>query len=132
MEVNCTVEPGRKLPECGVARFFYLLEGPWASLIVKELFEGPHRFTELRKALPGISPHTLTSRLRQFETHGIVTRRAYAEVPPRVEYELTELGQRLRPVVAAMGEWALTVPDPSSTDDDSASTPQAHAASVSS
>ena len=129
MEVNCTVESRRKLPECGVARFFYLLEGPWASLIVKELFEGPHRFTELRNALPGISPHTLTSRLRQFETHGIVTRRAYAEVPPRVEYELTELGQRLRPVVAAMSEWALTVPDPSGTDADGIST-QAHAASV--
>jgi DNA-binding HxlR family transcriptional regulator len=88
---------------------------------VRELFEGPHRFTELRKALPGISPHTLTSRLRQFETHGIVTRHAYAEIPPRVEYELTELGQRLRPVVDAMGEWALSVPDPSLTDEGSVS-----------
>lgn len=77
------------LPECGVARFLTLLNGPWATLIVRELLKCPHRFTELRQALPGISPHTLTSRLRQFETHGIVIRTAYAEIPPRVEYRLT-------------------------------------------
>lgn len=77
------------LPECGVARFLTLLNGPWATLIVRELLAGPHRFTELRQALPGISPHTLTSRLRQFENHAIVIRTTYAEMPPRVEYRLT-------------------------------------------
>ncbi|WP_149827587.1 winged helix-turn-helix transcriptional regulator [Streptomyces tailanensis] len=100
------------LPECGVARFLALLNGPWATLIVRELLRGPHRFTELREALPGISPHTLTSRLRQFETHGIVTRTAYAEIPPRVEYQLTPLGEGLRDVLNAMGAWAQAVPDP--------------------
>lgn len=100
------------LPECGVARFLYLLDGPWATLIVRELLHGPHRFTALRNALPGISPHTLTSRLRQFETHGIVTRTSYGEVPPRVEYQLTPLGEGLHDVLTAMNTWALKVPDP--------------------
>ncbi|WP_328412557.1 helix-turn-helix transcriptional regulator [Streptomyces violaceus] len=100
------------LPECGVARFLTLLNGPWATLIVRELLRGPHRFTELRDALPGISPHTLTSRLRQFEPHGIVIRTAYAEIPPRVEYQLTPLGEGLRDVLNAMGTWAEAVPDP--------------------
>ncbi|GAA5206287.1 helix-turn-helix domain-containing protein [Streptomyces thinghirensis] len=100
------------LPECGVARFLTLLNGPWATLIVRELLHGPHRFTELRAALPGISPHTLTSRLRQFERHGIVTRTTYAEIPPRVEYALTPLGAGLRDVLEAMGKWAMEVPDP--------------------
>ncbi|GGK27691.1 hypothetical protein GCM10011583_69640 [Streptomyces camponoticapitis] len=100
------------LPECGVSRFLTLLDGPWATLIVRELLDGPHRFTELRKALPGISPHTLTSRLRRFETYGIVTRTAYPEVPPRVEYRLTPLGEDLRDVLEAMAAWALTVPQP--------------------
>ncbi|GAA1320450.1 winged helix-turn-helix transcriptional regulator [Leucobacter albus] len=99
-----------ELPECGVARFLVLLEGPWATLIVRELLHGPLRFGQLREALPGISPHTLTSRLRQFEAHALVTRTVYAEVPPRVEYELTPLGQQLRTVLDAMAEWALTVP----------------------
>lgn len=100
------------LPECGVARFLALLNGPWATLIVRELLHGPYRFTELRNALPGISPHTLTSRLRQFEAHGIVTRTSYPEIPPRVEYELTALGEGLRGVLEAMGAWAMAVPDP--------------------
>ncbi|AZK96976.1 transcriptional regulator [Streptomyces tsukubensis] len=98
------------LPTCGVARFLVLLDGPWATLIVRELLRGPHRFTELRATLPGISPHTLTSRLRQFETHGIVTRTAHAEIPPRVVYELTPLGRELRPVLDAMAAWAAAVP----------------------
>lgn len=101
------------LPECGVARFLVLLDGPWATLIVRELLGGPHRFTALRAALPGISPHTLTSRLRQFEAHGIVTRTTYPEVPPRVEYRLTPIGEQLRDVLEAMAAWASAVPDAS-------------------
>lgn len=103
------------LPECGVARFLTLLNGPWATLIVRELLKGTHRFTELRQALPGISPHTLTSRLRQFETYGIVTRTTYAEIPPRVEYELTPLGAGLSDVLDAMATWADSVPVPEDT-----------------
>ncbi|MEU5163761.1 helix-turn-helix domain-containing protein [Streptomyces sp. NPDC020875] len=98
------------LPSCGVARFLTLLDGPWATLIVRELLRGPQRFTELRSSLPGISPHTLTSRLRQFETHGIVTRTVHAEVPPRVVYELTPLGKELRTVLDAMAAWAMAIP----------------------
>jgi DNA-binding HxlR family transcriptional regulator len=99
-------------PECGVARFLQLLEGPWATLVVRELLKGPRRFTELMNGLPGISAHTLTSRLRRFEEYGLVTRTAYAEIPPRVVYELTPLGHELRTVLNAMNAWALTVPEP--------------------
>ena len=98
------------LPECGVARFLLLFDGPWATLIVRELLHGPRRFGELRASLPGISAHTLTSRLRMFESRGIVTRRAYPEVPPRVVYELTDLGKGLRPVLDAMNEWGASAP----------------------
>lgn len=107
------------LPECGIARFLTLLEGPWATLIVRELLQGPHRFTELRAALPRISPHTLTRRLRQFENHGIVTRTSYPEIPPRVEYRLTELGEGLRAVLDAMNTWAMSIPEPAEPDDTS-------------
>ncbi|MFE7698967.1 winged helix-turn-helix transcriptional regulator [Microbacterium keratanolyticum] len=99
------------LPECGVARFLLLLDGPWATLIVRELLHGPRRFTELRQALPGISAHTLTGRLRRFERHGIVTRTAFAEIPPRVTYELTPLGRDLKPVLDAMFDWGMAAPD---------------------
>lgn len=104
-----------KLPECGVARFLALLEGPWATLIVRELLPGALRFGELRRALPGISPHTLTNRLRRFEHYGIVKRTLHGEVPPRVEYELTPLGHEIKGVLDAMAEWATTVPEPATT-----------------
>jgi DNA-binding HxlR family transcriptional regulator len=96
---------------CGVARFLTLLDGPWATLIVRELLAGPRRFTELREALPGISAHTLTHRLRRFEAYGLVTRTAFAETPPRVVYELTTLGAALRSVLESMRQWGDTVPD---------------------
>ncbi|MEU9605033.1 helix-turn-helix domain-containing protein [Streptomyces sp. NPDC048057] len=109
------------LPTCGVARFLTLLDGPWATLIVRELLRGPQRFSELRDALPGISPHTLTSRLRRFAAHGIVTRTVHAEVPPRVVYELTPFGRELRTVLDAMAAWATAIPAP---DPDPASEPE--------
>ncbi|QIJ75715.1 transcriptional regulator [Methylobacterium sp. NI91] len=96
-------------PECGVERFLLLLDGPWATLIVRELLQGPRRFSELRDALEGISAHTLTHRLRRFEAHGIVTRTAYAEIPPRVVYELTPLGESLRDILYAMAAWGQSV-----------------------
>lgn len=100
----------QKPPCCGVARFLTLLDGPWATLIVRELLHGPQRFTQLREALPGISAHTLTHRLKGFERHGLVTRTAYAETPPRVVYELTSLGEELREVLEAMRKWGDSVP----------------------
>ncbi|MGP5733060.1 winged helix-turn-helix transcriptional regulator [Leucobacter sp. UCMA 4100] len=107
-----------ELPECGVARFLMLFNGPWATLIVRELMHGPQRFGELREALDGISAHTLTNRLRLFEARGIVTRTAYAEIPPRVVYELTELGWQLRPVLDAMYIWGMAAPASAFTRDD--------------
>nr|AGU09708.1 HxlR-like helix-turn-helix [uncultured organism] len=97
-------------PECGIARFLSLLDGPWATLLVRELLNGPLRFGELRAALPGISAHTLTDRLRRFQNYGIVTRESFAETPPRVVYELTDVGYRLRAVLEAMNQWAVDVP----------------------
>lgn len=99
------------LPACGVDRFLKLLDGPWATLIVRELLNGPQRFSQLRAALPGISAHTLTHRLKRFERHGLVTRTAFAETPPRVLYALTPLGAELRSVLEAMRHWGDSVPD---------------------
>lgn len=99
-----------ELPECGVARFLMLCNGPWATLIVRELLHGPQRFGELREGLTGISAHTLTNRLRMFEERGIVTRTSYPEIPPRVVYELTDLGHQLRPVLDAMNAWGVAAP----------------------
>ncbi|RWM92878.1 MAG: transcriptional regulator [Mesorhizobium sp.] len=99
------------IPPCGVERFLLLLDGPWATLIVRELLNGPRRFTELRDALPGISAHTLTHRLRRFEQHWLVTRTAFAETPPRVVYELTALGMSLRDVLYTMNDWGNALPD---------------------
>ena len=101
----------KKLPCCGVERFLLLLDGPWATLIVRELLNGPRRFTELRQALPGISAHTLTHRLRRFEEHGLVTREAFAETPPRVVYELTPLGASLKDILYSMRDWGDGLPD---------------------
>jgi len=99
------------LPSCGVARFLILLDGPWATLIVRELLRGPQRFSELRTSLTGISAHTLTHRLRRFEKSGLVMRTAYAETPPRVIYELTELGKSLEPILLTMNNWGQNIPD---------------------
>lgn len=99
------------LPACGIDRFLKLLDGPWATLIVRELLNGPQRFSQLRAALPGISAHTLTHRLKRFERHGLVTRTAFAETPPRVLYALTPLGAELQPVLESMRRWGDSVPD---------------------
>lgn len=109
-ELIVTDDTSADLPDCGVARFLILLDGPWATLIVRELLHGPRRFSELRAGLPGISAHTLTNRLRRFEKHEVVTRTAYAEIPPRVVYELTALGEELRPVLGAMDAWGTAAP----------------------
>lgn len=101
-----------EVSECGGERFLTLLEGPWAALIIHRLLAGPQRFSQLREALPGISPHTLTRRLRRFEAYRIVKRTIHAEVPPRVDYALTPLGKQLKPILEVMAEWARSVPEP--------------------
>lgn len=100
--------------ECGMSRFLSLLDGPWATLIVRELLAGPRRFGELCDQLDGISAHTLTNRLRRFESHGLLTRTVYAEIPPKVVYELTESGYALRPVLDAMNAWGSSMIESSS------------------
>ncbi|HEY6892101.1 MAG TPA: helix-turn-helix domain-containing protein [Solirubrobacter sp.] len=95
----------RPTAECPVERALLVLDGKWSVLVIRELLGGPKRFTELRKALHIGSPKTLTERLRILEHQGVLTRTVYAEVPPRVVYELTERGQSFRSVLEAMAAW---------------------------
>ncbi|NSX89152.1 winged helix-turn-helix transcriptional regulator [Agrobacterium tumefaciens] len=88
-----------------------MLDGPWATLIIRELLKGQKRFTELKKTLRSISAHTLTHRLKRFEDSGLVTRTAFAETPPRVVYELTPLGKSLEPILLDMNRWGLALPE---------------------
>jgi DNA-binding HxlR family transcriptional regulator len=74
----------------------------WALLIVADLLEGPRRFTEIARSLSEANPKLVTARLRELEASGLVSRTTYAEVPPRVEYELTERGRQLRPTIEAL------------------------------
>ncbi|WP_350224292.1 helix-turn-helix domain-containing protein [Pseudarthrobacter sp. MEB009] len=106
----CMTFCASNFPGCGVARFLGLMNGPWATLIVRELLGGPLRFGEIKDRLTGISAHTLTNSLRKFEDHGLLTRTVYPEIPPRVVYELTPAGQELRTVLNSMNDWALSVP----------------------
>ncbi|MCL5962101.1 MAG: helix-turn-helix transcriptional regulator [Chloroflexi bacterium] len=94
---------------CPVERTLSVIEGKWAILILRDLFTGTKRFGELRSSLIGISPKTLTERLRALEQQGIVERKIYPEVPPRVEYSLTERGQTLEPIIEAMREWGASL-----------------------
>lgn len=90
---------------CPVERTVNVIGGKWTLLILRDLFSGTKRFGELRASLTGISPKTLTERLRALEQDGIVVRKIYPEVPPRVEYSLTTSGQTLKPVIEGMREW---------------------------
>jgi DNA-binding HxlR family transcriptional regulator len=87
---------------CPVCRTAEIVCGKWTLLLVRELAEGRSRFCELERALTGISPRTLSLRLRALEDEGVVARETYAEVPPRVEYALTTKGQALLPIIDDM------------------------------
>ena len=93
---------------CPVTRAVDVLDGRWTILVVRDLLGGTKRFGELRDSLAGISPKTLTDRLRTLEERGLVERRMYAEIPPRVEYSLTAAGRSLEPVLAALADWGRT------------------------
>jgi DNA-binding HxlR family transcriptional regulator len=95
---------------CGVARTLQVLDGKWTTLIVRDLLTGAKRFSELRAALGNVSAKTLTDRLRALEHQGILTRTVYAEIPPRVVYELTGQGQSLQTVLHAMLLWGRDHP----------------------
>ena len=96
---------------CAVAACADLIGTKWTSLIVHDLSEGPRRFTELEHACPGISPRTLSERLDMLERQGVVVRRSYPESPPRVEYELTDKGRSMLPIIEEMRtfghEWLI-------------------------
>ena len=91
--------------ECPVEGAMVLLSGRWRALILYYLSQGPMRFNALRRALSGISQQMLTRELRALEDAGVITRTIYAEVPPRVDYALGEAGERLMPVIDALGDW---------------------------
>ncbi len=94
-----------ELPACPVATTVQLIGSKWKLLIIRNLTTRPWRFNELKKDLEGISQKVLTDSLRSMEADGIVTRTVYPEVPPRVEYSLSELGESMRPIIDAMAQW---------------------------
>lgn len=94
-----------ELPACPVATTVSLIGSKWKILIMRNLLVRPWRFNELKKDLDGISQKVLTDSLRSMEDDGIVTRAVYAEVPPRVEYALSPLGESMRPIMDAMEKW---------------------------
>lgn len=93
------------LPECPVAQTVQLIGNKWKLLIIRNLLERPWRFNELQRSLEGISQKVLTDSLRSLAADGLVSRTVYPEVPPRVEYALTDLGRSLKPVLDAMRDW---------------------------
>jgi DNA-binding HxlR family transcriptional regulator len=92
-------------PGCPVEVTLDLIDGKWKGVILYHLQQGRLRFGELRKRMPGITQRMLTKQLRALEDDALVTRTVFAEVPPRVEYELSELGLKLRPVIDALKKW---------------------------
>src|ERR671911_587275 len=95
-------------PNCPVCATAEIVCGKWTLLLVRDLAEGNSRFCELERSLAGISPRTLSLRLRALEEEGIVRRTTYAEVPPRVEYALTEKGEALLPIIESMRDYGET------------------------
>ena len=94
-----------ELPECPVATTVQLIGNKWKLLIIRNLLQRPWRFNELQRSLDGISQKVLTDSLRSMEQDGIITRTVYAEVPPRVEYALSELGESMQPILDSMQAW---------------------------
>lgn len=91
--------------ECPIEKTMNVIGGKWTFIIIRELFYGTKRFGELQRSLQGISPRTLSLRLKELEEEEIIHRTIYSEIPPHVEYSLTEKGQTLRPIFEAMKEW---------------------------
>ena len=96
-----------ELPACPVETTLMLIGDKWKVLILRDLMDGTKRFGELKKSIGTVSQKVLTAQLRDMEEKGLLTRKVYAEVPPRVEYTLTETGYSLKPVLDAMGIWGF-------------------------
>ena len=97
----------KEMPICPVETTLTLISDRWKVLILRDLLTGTKRFGELKKSLSGISQKVLTANLRDMEQNGLLTRKAYPEVPPRVEYTLTETGESLKPILSAMFDWGM-------------------------
>ena len=95
----------KEMPACPVETTLMLISDRWKVLIIRDLLEGTKRFGELKRSVGNISQKVLTANLRAMEESGLLTRKVYPEVPPRVEYTLTETGYSLKPILDAMKEW---------------------------
>ena len=95
----------KELPACPVEMTLQLMGDRWKVLIIRDLLDGTRRFGELKKSVGDISQKVLTSNLRAMEESGLLTRKIYAEVPPKVEYTLTETGYSLKPILDVMSDW---------------------------
>ena len=99
------MQQAKELPACPVETTLMLIGDKWKVLILRDLMPGTKRFGELKKSIGSVSQKVLTAQLRDLEEKGLVSRKVYAEVPPRVEYSLTELGKSLSPILDALREW---------------------------
>ncbi|MGN1249234.1 MAG: winged helix-turn-helix transcriptional regulator [Candidatus Spyradocola sp.] len=97
--------PANALPDCPVETTLMLIGDKWKVLILRDLMPGVKRFGELKKSIGHVSQKVLTAQLRDMEAKGLIHRKVYAQVPPRVEYQLTELGCSLKPVLDALSSW---------------------------
>ena len=94
-----------ELPACPVETTLMLIGDKWKVLVLRDLMPGPKRLAALKKSIGSVSQKVLTAQLRDMEEKGLVNRKVYAEVPPRVEYSLTDLGRSLKPILDAMWDW---------------------------
>lgn len=120
MDAECATDADVLPAECPVLATARIVSGKWTLLVLRDLATGPCRFTQLERSLCGISPRTLSQRLRVLEEEGVIAREVYPEAPPRVEYRLTAKGRDLVPIVEAMrlyGESWLAVDEALSADD---------------
>ena len=99
------ISTAEKLPACPVETTLTLISDTWKVLILRDLLPGTKRFGELKKSIGHVSQKVLTAQLRQMEQSGLVNRKVYAEVPPKVEYSLTDVGYSLKPILDAMWTW---------------------------
>ncbi len=105
IERGVCMQISKELPACPVETTLMLIGDKWKILILRDLMPGTKRFGELKKSIGNVSQKVLTAQLRDMEEKGLVNRKVYAEVPPRVEYNLTELGRSLKPILDAMCDW---------------------------
>lgn len=95
-------------PGCAVEAAISLIDGKWKSVVLFHLLDGTMRFNELRRQIPGVTQRMLTNQLRELEEDGLINRKVYAQVPPKVEYSLSPLGRSIEPILLALKDWGDT------------------------